>query len=175
MKSSRSRSTLRTPEMRLLVAGIGNIFFGDDGFGPEVARLLAAEPIDGVTIGDYGIRGLHLAYDLVSGYDRAFLIDAVPRGGAPGTLYVLEPTVPDSNSTPDAHRMDLQNVFAFVRMIGGEAPPITIVGCEPSTADEEILLTQPVRDAVAPAAELVRRLVADALARPDVNETRSIA
>ena len=76
MKSSRSRFTFRTREMKLLVAGIGNIFFGDDGFGPEVARMLAAEPIDGVTIEDYGIGGLHLAYDLVSGYDRAFLVDA---------------------------------------------------------------------------------------------------
>ncbi len=123
--------------------------------------VLAADPIDGVTIEDYGIRGLHLAYDLVSGYDRAFLIDAVPRGGAPGTLYVLEPDVSAAAAVPDAHRMDLQNVFAFVRMIGGEAPPITIVGCEPSGADEEIRLTQPVRDAVAPAADLVRRLVGD--------------
>ena len=70
--------------MKLLVAGIGNIFFGDDGFGPEVARALATEPIEGVKIEDYGIRGLHLAYELVAGYDRAFLIDAVPRGGRAG-------------------------------------------------------------------------------------------
>jgi hydrogenase maturation protease len=160
--------------MKLLVAGIGNIFFGDDGFGPEVARLLAAEPIDGVKIEDYGIRGLHLAYELVAGYDRAFLIDAVPRGGAPGTLYVLEPEVHGSNAAPDAHRMDLENVFSFVRMIGGDAAPITIVGCEPCAADETMGLTGPVRAAVLPAAELVRRLVGEALAQ-DVHERRSMA
>ena len=150
--------------MKLLVAGIGNIFFGDDGFGPEVARELAREPIEDVKIEDYGIRGLHLAYELISGYDRAILIDAVPRGGIPGTLYVIEPEVRNSGAPPDAHRMDLENVFAFVRTLGGEAPPITLVGCEPSTADEEMGLTEPVRNAVRPAVDLVRRLIADARA-----------
>ncbi len=150
--------------MRVLVAGIGNIFFGDDGFGPEVARALAARPIEGAKVEDYGIRGLHLAYELVSGYDRAFIIDAVPRGGAPGTLYVIEPQIGNSGTAPDAHRMDLENVFAFIRMIGGEAPPITIVGCEPAATGENMDITEPVRRAVQPAMELVRRLVADALA-----------
>ncbi len=159
--------------MKLLVAGIGNIFFGDDGFGPEVARVLAAEPIDGVTIEDYGIRGLHLAYELVSGYDRAFLIDAVPRGGKPGTLYVLEPEMREAGTAPDAHRMDLENVFALVRMIGGDPPPITIVGCEPSAAEEDIRLTEPVRGAVQPAVDLVRRLIADTLSGTDGNQRRS--
>jgi hydrogenase maturation protease len=147
--------------MNVLVAGVGNIFFGDDGFGSEVARVLAAEPIPGAKVEDYGIRGLHLAYELVSGYDRAIVIDAVPRGGAPGTLYVIEPDVAAPATAPDAHRMDLENVFAFMRTIGGEAPPITIVGCEPSAAEEEIGLSDPVRNAVQPAADLVRRLVAD--------------
>jgi hydrogenase maturation protease len=150
--------------MKLLVAGIGNIFFGDDGFGPEVARTLAAQPIRGVTIDDYGIRGLHLAYEMLAGYDRAILIDAMPRGGAPGTLYVCEPEMSDAGGAPDAHRMDLENVFALMRTIGGEAPPITIVGCEPSGIEETIGLSEPVRDAVLPAVELVRRLVTDTLA-----------
>jgi hydrogenase maturation protease len=149
--------------MKLLVAGIGNIFFGDDGFGPEVARTLAAQPVRGVTIEDYGIRGLHLAYEMLAGYDRAILIDAMPRGGAPGTLYVAEPEMTETGAAPDAHRMDLENVFALMRMIGGEPPPITIVGCEPSGIEEAIGLSEPVRDAVLPAAELVRRLVTDAL------------
>lgn len=162
--------------MKMLIAGIGNIFFGDDGFGPEVARALAAtEPIDGVKVQDYGIRGLHLAYELLAGYDRAFLIDAVPRGGAPGTLYVIEPDMQIPTAAPDAHRMDLQNVFAFVNLIGGRPPPITIVGCEPSSADENVGLTQPVRDAVVPAVELVRRLVGEALAGYDLEGRRSIA
>ena len=157
--------------MKVLVAGIGNIFFGDDGFGPEVARELAneliAEPIPDVKVEDYGIRGLHLAYELISGYDRAILIDAVPRGGAPGTLYVIEPEVRDTGAPPDAHRMDLENVFSFVRMLGGEAPPITLVGCEPSAADEEIGLTEPIRNAVRPAIALVRRLIIGAAQPPD--------
>jgi hydrogenase maturation protease len=147
--------------VNVLVAGIGNIFFGDDGFGSEVARVLAAEPIPGVKIEDYGIRGLHLAYELASGYDRAIVIDAVPRGGAPGTLYVIEPDLSGPVAAPDAHRMDLENVFAFLRTIGGEAPPITIVGCEPSAAEEQIGLSESVQSAVQPAAELVRRLVAE--------------
>ncbi len=145
--------------MKILIAGIGNIFFGDDGFGPEVARALAADPIRGATIEDYGIRGLHLAYELVSGYDRAFLIDAVSRGGLPGTLYVIEPEAATASAAPDAHRMDLENVLAFVRTIGGEPAPITLVGCQPSSTDPRIGLTPPVRDAVGPATDLIRRLV----------------
>ena len=150
--------------MRVLVAGIGNIFFGDDGFGPAVARALAADSFPGVKIEDYGIRGLHLAYELVAGYDRAFLIDAISRGGVPGTLYVIEPSEPASRSIPDAHRMDLENVFAFLRTIGGEAPPITLVGCEPADIGETMELSPPVRDTIAPAADLVRRLLRETLA-----------
>lgn len=159
--------------MKLLVAGIGNIFFGDDGFGPEVARELATSPIEGVTIEDYGIRGLHLAYELLSGYDRAFLVDAVPRGGKPGTLYVLEPEMGASPLAPDAHRMDLTNVLAFVRTLGGEPPPITIVGCEPWAAQEQMGLSEAVRCAVRPAVELVRRLVNDTLDATTANEKGS--
>lgn len=159
--------------MKLLVAGIGNIFFGDDGFGPEVARVLATGPIEGVKIEDYGIRGLHLAYELVSGYDRAFLIDAVPRGGEPGTLYVIEPQPSETPAAPDPHRMDLENVFAFLKLTGGEAPPITIVGCEPSATGEVMGLTGPVRAAIAPAVELIQRLVREALGSSAETSTRS--
>jgi hydrogenase maturation protease len=161
--------------MRLLVAGIGNIFFGDDGFGSQVAQVLAKAPIEDVKIEDFGIRGLHLAFELVSGYERAFLIDAAPRGGPPGTLYVIEPDVAESKSMPDAHRMDLQNVFAFVRTIGGEPPPITVVGCEPSASSEEIGLSDAVSAAVTPAAELVRRLVGKALNEHASTQRRSTA
>jgi hydrogenase maturation protease len=151
--------------MKLLVAGIGNIFFGDDGFGPEVARSLAGAPIPGVTIEDYGIRGLHLAFELLAGYDRAILIDAVPRGGLPGTLYVVEPQLDVYAATPDAHRMELASVFALMKTIGGEPPPITIVGCEPQAIEPEMGLSKAVGAAVAPAAELVRRLIGQSLAR----------
>jgi hydrogenase maturation protease len=104
---------------------------------------------------------LHLAFELVSGYDRALLIDAVPRGGTPGTLYVIEPQPRESGTAPDAHRMDLENVFAFVRLAGGEAPPITLVGCEPATVDEGIGLSDAVARAVPEAAQLIRRLISD--------------
>ncbi len=116
---------------------------------------------------------MHLAYDLVSGYDRAILIDAVPRGGKPGTLYAIEPDVRLSGTTPDAHRMDLENVFAFVKTIGGDLPPITIVGCEPSAAEETIGLSHAVRAAVESAAQVVRRLVRDALDAHDSLQRRS--
>jgi hydrogenase maturation protease len=143
----------------ILVAGVGNVFFGDDGFGPEVARALLREPLDGAKVEDYGIRGLHLAYELLNGYERAILIDAVPRGGAPGTIYAIEPSDETPSGAPDAHRMDLQNVFAYLRVLGGEPPPVTIVGCEPASAEPGMGLSEPVSRSVGAAADLVRRLV----------------
>jgi hydrogenase maturation protease len=95
---------------KTLIAGVGNIFLGDDGFGVEVAtRLAEADLPDGVTVVDYGIRGMHLAYDLANGYDAAILIDATPRGGAPGTIYVIEPDLgsgPAASAGPDADAAD---------------------------------------------------------------------
>lgn len=146
--------------MSVLVAGVGNIFFGDDGFGPAVARALASEPLAGAKVEDYGIRGLHLAYELLAGHERAILIDAVARGGAPGTLYVIEPDLQAAPAgAPDAHRMDLRAVFAFMRALEGEAPPVLLVGCEPAATAEGIGLSPEVARAVEPAVELVRRLV----------------
>jgi hydrogenase maturation protease len=146
--------------MSVLVAGVGNIFFGDDGFGPAVAQALAREPLAGAKVEDFGIRGLHLAYELLAGYERAIVIDAVPRGGAPGTLYVIEPDARAAPAGgPDAHRMDLHNVFAFARALGGEAPPVLLVGCEPSEVAEGIGLSERVERAVEGAVRLVRRLV----------------
>ena len=144
---------------RVLVAGVGNIFFGDDGFGPEVARALQREPLADAKVEDFGIRGLHLAYELLAGYERAILVDAVPRGNAPGTLYVIEPDDEAPSGAPDAHRMDVQNVFAYVRVLGGEPPAVTIVGCEPETTEAGMALSEPVTRSVEAAAVLVRRLV----------------
>ena len=87
------------------------------------------------------------------------LVDAVARGGAPGTLYVIEPSEPVQATEPDAHRMDLGSVFGFVRMLGGQAPPITIVGCEPKSLGEGDDLSAPVAEAVETALPLVRRIV----------------
>jgi hydrogenase maturation protease len=146
--------------MSVLVAGVGNIFFADDGFGPAVVQALAGSEIPaGVKVEDFGIRGMHLAYELLAGYERAIIIDAVPRGAAAGTVFTLEPEVSAKGGSPDAHRMDLQNVFNFVRVLGGEPPPITLVGCEPASVAEGIGLSPAVQEAIEPAAALVRRLM----------------
>ncbi len=154
-----------TAPARVLVAGIGNVFFGDDGFGSEVAQRLAQAPPAGAKVEDFGIRGLHLAYELLNGYDHAILVDAVPRGEQPGTIYVIEPERDVAASTPDAHRMDLQNVFGYLRVLGGEPPPMTIVGCEPETTEPGMGLSAPVAQSVDAAAAVVRRLVGEQLAR----------
>jgi hydrogenase maturation protease len=143
----------------ILVAGVGNVFFGDDGFGPEVARVLARGPVPDAKVEDFGIRGLHLAYELLNGYDRAIIIDAVPRGDAAGTLYVIEPDTAVLPATPDAHSMDLGNVFAYLRTLGGEPPPLTIVGCEPENVEPGMGLSDVVAHSVDGAAALVRRLI----------------
>ena len=152
------------PRPRVLVAGIGNIFFGDDAFGPEVLRRLADEPsLPGARCEDFGIRGMHLAYELLAGYCAAVFVDAVARGGAPGTLYVIEASEPAVVAAPDAHRMDVGNVFGFVRMLEGEPPPVTIVGCEPESLGEGDDLSATMARAVETALPLVRRVVRDIL------------
>jgi hydrogenase maturation protease len=160
---------------RVLVAGVGNVFFGDDGFGPEVARALLSDPPPATKIEDFGIRGLHLAYELLAGYERAILIDAAPRGDVPGTLYVIDAGNEEASGTPDAHRMDVQNVFAYVRLLGGDPPPVTIVGCEPQALEMEIGLSEAVTRSIASAATLVRRLVAEQLASALCESTGGIA
>ena len=120
---------------RVLVAGIGNVFFGDDGFGVEVVRRLGARPQrEGVQVTDFGIRGLDLAYALADGYDAAILVDAVPRGGVPGTLYVLEPDVPafPMGALTDTHGLEPAKILGMVRTMGGRLPVLRLVGCEPS-------------------------------------------
>ncbi len=146
---------------RILIAGVGNIFFGDDGFGVEVARRLSLEPPDGAQVIDFGIRGLHLAYALLEPLDLLLVVDALSRGGAPGTVYALEPDL-DSGldaTDPDAHGMSLPSVFASARAMGGVLPRIIVVGCEPRTIGEGMGLTEPVDAAVEPAIDLVREIV----------------
>jgi hydrogenase maturation protease len=143
------------------VAGIGNVFNGDDGFGPEVARRLLDRPLpDGVRVEDYGIRGVHLAYELLDGYDLVVLVDALPRGEAPGTVYVLEPEVDVDAAPPlDAHRMDPRSVLAAVAGMGGEVGRLLLVGCEPADVEEGMGLSPPVAAAVDRAADVVDDLV----------------
>jgi hydrogenase maturation protease len=151
---------------RILVAGIGNIFLGDDGFGCEVVGRLAADsPRGDVRIVDYGIRGMHLAYDLLDGYQTLILVDALPGRAPPGTLRVLEVTEDDLGPAGlDAHAMDPATVLASLRALGGQLPRTLVVGCIPAALDERIGLSPVVAAAVGPAADEVRALVDDALA-----------
>ncbi len=153
---------MTTGSGRTLVAGVGNIFFGDDGFGVEVAKRLAeCELPEGVTVADYGISGMHLAYDLSDGYDRAILIDATPRGGTPGTVYVLEPEAPAEPNTAlfDAHGMQPDVVLGMLGMLGGNTGRMLIVGCEPASADPGIGLSEQVAAAVDDAVRKVLELI----------------
>jgi hydrogenase maturation protease len=147
---------------RTLIAGIGNIFLGDDGFGPEVVRRLAAKEIpDGVRIVDFGIRGIHLAYELAEKtYDSTILVDATPRGGEPGTVYLIEPDLKEleTASLADAHEMNPRAVLGYLRTLGGTPGKVLVVGCEPSPTDEEmgeIGLSAPVAAAVDEAVALI--------------------
>lgn len=143
----------------MLVAGIGNVFFGDDGFGVEVARRLEGRCSPEVKVADFGIRGIHLAYEILSGYDAAIVIDATPRGNAPGTLYVIEPDPAGAAATADPHSMVLEGVFAFMRTLGGVAPRLVVVGCEPAVAHAGVGLSEPVGRAVDRAVALVIDLI----------------
>jgi hydrogenase maturation protease len=150
---------------RVLVAGIGNIFLGDDGFGSEVARRLAGQPLaDGVRVVDYGIRGMHLAYDLLDGYEALVLVDTVPGDGQPGDITVLEVGPDDLGSGQfDAHGMDPVAVLGSLDSLGGTLPRTLVVGCQPSNVDERIGLTPPVSAAVDTAVGTVNRILADLL------------
>ncbi len=154
---------------RILVAGIGNVFLGDDGFGVALAdRLGRREVPPGVEVVDFGIRGMDLAFAMQDGYDAVVLLDATPRGRAPGTLYVIE-VDPDEESevTVDGHGMDPVSVIGLVRTFGGTPPPTFVVGCEPQTrlsaAEENVVaeLSPAVLAALDPALELTEELLAD--------------
>jgi hydrogenase maturation protease len=149
---------------KTLVAGIGNVFLGDDGFGVAVAARLVQEPLPPeVRIVDTGIKARDLAYELLDGgYDTAILVDAVARGDAPGTLSVIEPVAGeaiDGSATFDAHAMTPDTVFSFLTALGGVSTRIRIVGCEPACLDEGIGLSAPVTAAVGEAVALIRALV----------------
>jgi hydrogenase maturation protease len=157
------------PPQRVLVAGIGNVFLGDDGWGVALAgRLSTRELPRGVDVADFGIRGMDLAYAMQEDYDAVVFLDATPRGEAPGTLYVIEPDLEDIEMTIDAHGMDPLKVLALARTLGSEALPRTlVVGCEPQTRmsaeDERIVaeLTEPVRASLDEAVTLVEDLLTD--------------
>jgi hydrogenase maturation protease len=149
---------------RILVAGIGNIFLGDDGFGSEVIRALGrsmdAEP--DVRVADYGVGGMHLAYDLLDSWAALVLVDALPDRGSPGTLHIFVADHETLGATPalDAHGMDPATVFASLRALGGAAPPTVVVGCEVADTSDGIGLSEPVGAAVPAAVDAVRTTVA---------------
>jgi hydrogenase maturation protease len=155
--------------MSILVAGIGNIFQGDDAFGVEVARRLLRDPLpSGVEVVDFGIRGVDLTYALMDDHDAVILVDAAARGELPGTVSVIEPdcpaTAPLEAPLLSAHDLDPAKVMQLVHALGGACRRILLVACEPQDCGGEegrLGLTQTVAAAVEPAAQAIHSLLAD--------------
>jgi hydrogenase maturation protease len=153
--------------MSILVACIGNIFQGDDAFGCEVAKVLARKiASDDVRVVDFGIRGLDLTYALLDASALTILVDAVPRGGQPGTLYTIEPDLDDLDTggegTLDAHSMDPVQVLRAAKSMGARFGRVLLVGCEPGDLggpEGRMGLTPPVSAAIEEAAAMVELLI----------------
>jgi hydrogenase maturation protease len=163
----------------ILIACIGNIFMGDDGFGVEVAQRLLSRDVglfsENVEVVDFGIRGFDLAYALLDDYDTLVLVDAISRGGTPGTLYLIEPDltgvtaekgVESARVGLDAHSMDPMKVLAYARTLGAQPIRTLLVGCEPSVIsrnedymDLQMGLSEPVQAAVDEAVKMIHSLV----------------
>jgi hydrogenase maturation protease len=158
--------------MRILVAGIGNIFFGDDAFGCEVANELMKRSLpEGVRITDFGIRSYDLAYAMMDDYDATIMIDASPRGEPAGTLYLIKPEIKeldeDSGEVLNAHSMNPVRVLQLTRSLGGQPRNLYVVGCEPAvleSADGQMGLSEKVQAAVEPAVKIVEELIHDFIA-----------
>lgn len=168
--------------MKILVAGIGNIFLGDDGWGCAVASALrvavaSAAEQPGVTVDviDFGIRGMDLAFALTSGIDAAILVDAVAHGGEPGTLYLIEPQV-TGQQTIDNHAMTPGAVLRLAGSLGALPPIVRVVGCEPARLadDDEVAveLSPAVTAAIEPGVQRVLALIAELAAPPAMQEAR---
>jgi hydrogenase maturation protease len=160
---------------RILVAGIGNIFLGDDAFGVEVVRKLVerAWP-ENVSVVDFGIRGFDLTMALLEEIDLVILVDAAPRGGQPGSLYVIEPDAGERDNLTadepllDPHSLDPVKVLRMVKTMGGGPRRVFVVGCEPENVGSDLDwdvtpgLSEPVQQALDRAVELVESLIRDA-------------
>ena len=164
---------------RILVAGIGNVFLGDDGFGVALADRLARRELPaGVEVVGYGIRGMDLAYALHDGWDAVLLLDAMPRGRPPGTLSVLEPDLAGLPLAIDAHAMDPVKVLGLAQALGGELPRTLVVGCEPAVVmrgdEEDVVATvsEPVRAALDEGVRLVEALLEDLTSERQPKEDR---
>jgi hydrogenase maturation protease len=152
---------------RTLVAGIGNIFMGDDAFGYEVVRQLSADPLpEGVVAVDFGIRSYDLAFAIMDGYDRVILVDIAARGEPPGTVFLIQPDTAGAEGVPQpvsvGHGMDPVSVLRLVETLGGTTARLLLVGCEPysfSNDDTDITLSEPVRSAVPRALDMIRSII----------------
>ncbi len=158
----------QTAVPRILVAGIGNIFLGDDAFGVEVVRRLATCDLPAnVRVTDFGIRGFDLAYALLDGYDTTILVDACPRGEPAGTLYVIEPDLnnlggPEEQVAMEAHSMNPLNVLRMAASLGGPLKRVLLLGCEPGTLGPEegqMGLSEPIEAVIDDAVRLIQSLV----------------
>ncbi len=178
LKSTEENRNEEQPE--ILVAGIGNIFLGDDAFGVEVARRLTARTLpENVRVRDFGIRGYDLAYALLDGYDMTILVDACPRGDSPGTVYVIdidncERDQPQSVPIAlDPHTLNPASVLRMARSMGSISKRVLLVGCEPATLGGEeghMGLSAPVCAAVDEAAKQIEKLIADAQTNRPIRE-----
>jgi len=161
---------MRRPS-RILVAGIGNIFMGDDAFGSEVARRLMYERLPAeVQVMDFGIRSYDLAYALMDRYDVTILVDVTSQKQSPGTLYLIEPDLSQLDQVDemmfDAHSMNPGNVLRMLRTLGGSPGKLYLIGCEPAMLDVEdgqIGLSEIVKSSIPKAIELIKSLVNDLL------------
>jgi hydrogenase maturation protease len=169
---------------RILIAGIGNIFLGDDAFGVEVAQRLMRRTLPpAVRVVDFGIRGIDLTYALLDGYETVILVDAAPRGGRPGTLYVLAPERgpalegAGAESLVEMHHLDPVRVLRLAATMGSPVRRLLLVGCEPATLpdadDVPLELSEPVRAAVDEAVVLIESLVARLLRGEDIERPSS--
>ena len=168
---------------RVLIAGIGNIFLGDDGFGVEVVKRLTRRGLpEDVEVKDFGIRGMDLAYALQDDYDLVVFVDATPRGGEPGTVYLIEPEIEDDGEVSlDTHGMDPVRVIKLSRTLGAPPTRTLVVGCEPQVVpgrrggsqthpyDDMLMeLSEPVLAAVEEAVKLVESLVEESSVNDEV-------
>jgi len=166
---------------RILVAGIGNIFFRDDGFGVVAVNRLSGVPVpDGVVVEDYGIRGVHLAYELCEGYDALVLVDAMALGDEPpGTVVLFEPDAPAPDPDAevpvmDAHTMSPLVVLTTLAHLGGSVGKVFVVGCQPETIEEGMGLSDPVAQAVDRAVALVADLLTELVGEPPTSECQTV-
>jgi hydrogenase maturation protease len=168
---------------KILIAGIGNIFLGDDAFGCEVVRQLQpGEFPEVVIVTDFGIRSYDLAYALTDGYDAIILVDAVPRGQAPGTLYLIEPAVNGlsalQESAVDAHSMNPVSVIQMAQSLGGVKGKLFLIGCEPAvpiSEEGEMGLSRKVQEAMPEALKMIHCLVNELLNQNEKQDASQVA